>query len=254
MPLPLSLPLSRNRRSTGQGGGVLVWILIAVALFAALSYAMMRDSGSGMAARTMSAAQARLAATEIVAYGSEMRRAVQKLRIRGCGETELDFGNTVWTRGTGALLHPPGHNDGAPATGCSVFAPDDGGLQPKILPASYIVGVLAPGSQAPGHGRIYRHAFPGLGQPDKEEISIAFLQLDAKICMKINELLGIPNPEDSAPQLSINEAGNAYTYHGPFADTGIITDITGVLGGKAAFCAEEQSTSSYSFRQVLLVR
>ncbi|MFA5592904.1 MAG: hypothetical protein WC989_06295 [Micavibrio sp.] len=117
---------SRSRprvRGHGQSGGVLVWILIAVALFAALSYAMMRDGGTGTAARTMTDAQARLLASEIISYGNAVRQAVQKLEIRGCTDLQISFENSVVA----------GYENGTD-TICQVFHPAGGGLGWKAAP------------------------------------------------------------------------------------------------------------------------
>jgi len=85
------LALTRMTALTNQKGGAIVWILVMVALFAALTVALNQGTRSGSA--TISKEQAALAATEILNYGQAMKRAVQTLQINGCADTDLSFEN-----------------------------------------------------------------------------------------------------------------------------------------------------------------
>lgn len=73
-----------------QGGNVLFLILIAVALFAALSYAVTQSSNS--AGNNASAEQAEVAAGQLIQYANLIRFGVQRLQIsNGCSDTEISF-------------------------------------------------------------------------------------------------------------------------------------------------------------------
>ncbi|MFA5593114.1 MAG: hypothetical protein WC989_07355 [Micavibrio sp.] len=218
---------------SSERGGVLVWILIAVALFAALSFAILRDGNSGTATRIMSDAQARLAAIEIVAYGNELKQAVQRLQIRGCSENELDFGNTAWiATTTGEIIQPTGHNPNAPPTGCSIFQPGDGGISARTFPSAFFTTI----SGAPvnyGVARISKASVPGVGVENNQELLYRLSLVNKEICLKINEILGIENPGGLIPET----AGALSLYSGDLGQGAPIADISGKIRGKTAFCA-----------------
>ena len=87
-PIKNSAPLSKT-----QNGSVIFWILIAVGLMAALSYAFMGSSRNSTSMITDTQADAY--ASEIIAYGNEVKSAVKRLRLRGCSDTEISFENNV---------------------------------------------------------------------------------------------------------------------------------------------------------------
>ena len=101
-------------------GNALFLILIAVALFAALSYAV---TNSGRGGGGIDREQSQIEASQILNYASGVRTAVQRMRVaRGCSRTELNFENT-------AMVHPDfwggSTNTNAPTDGsCDVFGPD----------------------------------------------------------------------------------------------------------------------------------
>ncbi|MGH1398730.1 MAG: PulJ/GspJ family protein [Alphaproteobacteria bacterium] len=107
------------KENSNERGNVLFIILIAIALFAALSAVvanMMRGSGGSV---EVSEEKARIYADEIIDYARGIRQAVQELRIsNGCSETEISFENNEVS----------GYINGA-NTECQVFHPDGGGLR-----------------------------------------------------------------------------------------------------------------------------
>ena len=82
-----------QEKGKNETGGAIVWILVAIALFAALNYAVSKGTRSG--ATTISKEQAVVASNEILDYGRAIRQAVQTLQINGCGDTEISFENSV---------------------------------------------------------------------------------------------------------------------------------------------------------------
>lgn len=82
---------SRRNNRQGERGNVLFYILIAVVLFAALSFVvgnMMRGGNADMIAEE----NANLYAGEILDYGRVMRQAVQDMRIsNGCEDTNISL-------------------------------------------------------------------------------------------------------------------------------------------------------------------
>lgn len=114
-----------------QRGNVLFLILIAVVLFAALSYAVTRSSSGG--GKGISDEKARLGASEIEQYVSLLRTEVERLMItNNCTIENLDWRNDYWKRynddpSVGIL-----HNPQTPKAGCAVFS-DHGGSVPASV-------------------------------------------------------------------------------------------------------------------------
>lgn len=72
-----------------QSGNAIVFLLLAIALFAALAYTFMRSGQNSVS--QMNPQQARLAASEILSYANSLSKTVDRLRQRGCSEKQLSF-------------------------------------------------------------------------------------------------------------------------------------------------------------------
>ena len=98
-------------------GNVLFLILVAIALFAALSYAVTQSGRSG---GNVDKELALLQVSNTVQYASSVRQAVSKLRINGCSEREISFENSTVT----LYSNPYAPSDNS----CHVFDPAGGGI------------------------------------------------------------------------------------------------------------------------------
>ena len=109
-----------------EKGNALFLILIAVALFAALSYAV---TNSGRGGSGIDKEQASLAASQITQYGASVATAVQRLKlINGCSNTDISFHYDSDGDGT---LETDGSDDyynNGSSTDCYVFDANGGGL------------------------------------------------------------------------------------------------------------------------------
>ena len=119
-----------------QRGNILFLILLAVVLFAALSYAVMNQREGSKNASTES--QQAIAA-QIIQFGTLLENTVNRLKIsNGCSDTQISFANTVFSGlgGTGTNLT----NTNAPSDGrCNVFDPAGGGMSyPARLDDKYL--------------------------------------------------------------------------------------------------------------------
>src|SRR5262249_36573959 len=77
-----------------QNGNVLFYILIAVVLLAALSYAVALSGRGNFNAVTEE--KAKLLATQIIEYANIMSNAAAQVRLRGIKDTDLCFDNAGW--------------------------------------------------------------------------------------------------------------------------------------------------------------
>lgn len=95
-----------------QRGNALFLILIAVALFAALSYAVTR-TGAGQG--SISREEQLLAFSELDQFNEQLASAISRLvLVNGCALTEIGFTNDIWKRVNGTLFFPPGQNPNTP--------------------------------------------------------------------------------------------------------------------------------------------
>ncbi len=114
--------IHKRKKSTrySQSGSVFFYIFLGVALFGALAYAITR----GVRTQTTSALttqQSRLAASDILNYAQLIERAVQKIRLKGCSESDISFAHDDWPHTQ--YEHTPTAPDK-----CKIFHPDGGGM------------------------------------------------------------------------------------------------------------------------------
>ncbi len=233
-----------------QRGGAAIYVLLGIAMLAGLSYVVTK--GFRFSSSDMSADQTAMAAQEIIDYSSALANGVQKLRLRGCLDTGLDFANSAWTTEGGDVRFLPGHNPNAPTPKCSVFSSNGGaGLQAVTFPVSYTNGVVpTPTNTKLGHGRVFPIAIQGVGTT-ADDLGYQFGRVKMGVCLKINDILGIGNPAGDAPSMA--EMTNV-SYDGAYVGIGTITDTSGgYIAGKNAFCAKT-AAGTYNYWQVLIGR
>ena len=223
-----------------QRGAVFIYILMAVALFAALTYAVSRGNRGGTS--TLTDQQAKLAAQEIIDYGNTVANAVQKLRLRGCTDTEISFENNTYA---GYI------NAGAPTDkSCHVFDVNGGNIQyakspePYFFPSNPIwrrsYGFMR-GTEWQGYGTT-------CGAAECSDLVMILSPLDENLCLQLNKLVGITG---SVPEESIIGGTNftgTYDFQENFGDEALSAV------GKQGACVKATNTGLYSFLQILLAR
>ena len=102
-----------------QKGNALFLILIAVALFAALSYAVTQ---SGRGGSGIDKEQAEFVAAKLFNFTTAFQTGVDRLRLGGCDVEEISFANDVYSSQDGTvIIYPDGHNPNTPADGLSLI-------------------------------------------------------------------------------------------------------------------------------------
>ena len=233
-------------RSSEQGS-ILVVILVAVILFAALSYTVANMMRTGNADK-ISEEKASLYADEILAYAQQMRRAIHDMKIsNGCEDEDISFENTT----VAGYDHSPVATDE-----CKVFHPSGGGLS-YIAPAEQLLASL--GSTPVFYGE---HYFTG--GVNAEDLGTAAHDLiyylpyiSRVICIQLNEKAGIDNPGGEPPV----EGSHGWTtsnlkFVGNYTAGGVQLERSGTMSG----CFEGNSAGStppedtYHFYQILIAR
>lgn len=235
----MSFTPSRRRES----GNVLFWILIATALFGALSYAVadMMRGGGGDSEQEMR----RTYATEILQFTDALRKSVHSMRIDGVDVSAISFENTILT---GSYVNA----SCAAGARCRLFESTGGGLAYQPPETAWLDSRF---SSEPGYGqwlfpsdscvRDYpaQDAADCKGDSvDNEDLMVMLPYVGAKLCMNINTQFGIDNPGGDAPAAADCHGGAEYT--GSFTETYSI-DAPG-LSGKAAGCFKQPAACDAS--------
>ncbi len=157
------------RRS--ENGNVLFLIMIAVALFAALSYAVTSSTRTSPA--SVSKEQAQLIASDLMQYASLMTSGIMRMRASGFQVWELDFVKATPNDGADS-------NTSCKSDACALFSPQGGGV---IYRTTYVDPDFA--YSAGGSGGFYFAGVKNVGGADPELIWFKG-GLTKEICQYIN--------------------------------------------------------------------
>ncbi len=224
-----------------ERGNALIYVLIAIALFAALSMTFSRQTDTSEAGG-LDDSRAELYATQLISYAAQAKSALDQMLFSGAGIDDLDF----------ALPGSGTFEAGAMANKIKrVYHPDGGGLGAGRLPeeaVSYSGTDPAAGWYMGRFNNIEWTATAGT------DVILVAYGINKKICEKINEKVtgtpGIPLMSDSIAETMIDTA-----YHSG-ANTNLTTDPAGapICAGchnRATLCVEDQARNIYGFYSVL---
>ncbi|MCB9990060.1 MAG: hypothetical protein H6867_01610 [Rhodospirillales bacterium] len=242
--------MSSHNRS-GESGGVIYWIFIAIALFAALNFVVSnigRGGGTGMEEL------AHLRASEIIQYASAVQRGIRVMTIEGVDESELCFHAAQW-----------GHNSYEFNPQCTdntnrVFHPDGGSITFQDgVEEWYDVGASAPDAMDWVISARYEVTDAGTDSGGAATVAanadliIATAPLSEAVCNAINSQLDfIPStPPVVAAGTYLALSGNKYT--------GTFSNGAGRIGalGRQRCLAEDDGggdVAFYFFYKVILAR
>ncbi len=223
-----------------QRGSALFLILIAVALFGALSYAITQ---SGRGGGDISKEQVDLEASKIVQWAGLVQAAVNRMiLLQGVDPLMLDYRSPSWVFGNGSY-NCWNQNHTCTTTDCRIFDPLGGGVEAQVFtasgfePASYVPGLPAPGTTQVKQGSIF-----GVGSSAPELLSVTFF-LQPDICNRINKQLGI-NTNFTATSPAIEDVAtsrpdnfNGCMANNDFTSTKVLGDQDARFAGKMMFCA-----------------
>jgi hypothetical protein len=225
-----------------ENGNALFFILIAVALIAALTAVVTRSSDT--AEQSGNIERFRVEASDIMKVAGGMKQAVNNMRLRGTSESELSFNNTFLS----ATLYT---NTNCTNGDCAVYGL--GGGQAYKVPARSWLNQNQ--SASPQFGT---WEFSGENHVDNIETTdselIAYLgHLNRGLCRQINAMLGIPEVSGDVPNDADGFTARGFT--GGFNDDtgdsnyGVINNMSGAETGCFNSAARD-----YTFYQVLIAR
>lgn len=217
-------------------GNVLFLILIAVALFAALSYAVTQSTrGGGNADDETLATEA----AQIVQYAASVAVAVDRIMLMGgYAYTEID------SQGPGS------DNTNCTVDDCRVFSTEKYGV-------SYIAPKekwLVPDTGNPNWGEYRISYFPvnGVGSTGGTDQELVWIlpALKEDLCIEINESLGVTSG-GASPPTATSGINLTIWYTGGSVGGNLLTDAGGVLYAQSTGCFEISGGGEYVFYHVL---
>lgn len=222
-------------------GNVLFLILIAVALFAALSYAVTQSSrGGGNADKERQS----LTASRLLQYGTSLQQAITRMRvINGCSETDISFAQAG---DAGDYDHTPLQPDR-----CRVFHEDGGGATSLNTDDFFGSGGLI----------VMANGISGLGIEGNSELLLFLSGMTAPdLCLAVNDLVGIMNPSGAPPVDDGHDPLAGIEFSGSYAD-GIVGNqdflqntTSNEIQGHPVGCYANTASTAYYFYFALIER
>lgn len=172
-------------------GNALFIILIAVVLFAALTYAITSSSRSK---GDIALEKASLEVSRMLAYTASLRATVMRMSVtNGVAGDAVMYNNNVYTNNSGAKKLTLG----TPANPAAyVFHPQGGGLTAQSFEAMSSTescsygGCVSGGYAQPGHADFYYAKITGVGS-DEADVVIVFRLPTQRACMLFNKAVGV---------------------------------------------------------------
>lgn len=225
-----------------DSGNAMIYVLIVVALFAALSFVLSRNSGTDEQ-QTLSAEKINIYASQIIQVSNQFKQGVDQVLYANDAmgtptQTPMDLLNFCLP-GEVCFTSAPLYNN--------IFHPEGGGMIRPVLQADSVNEVS--NDPAPGW---YVGRFNNVEWTDSaaDDVILAAHQIREDVCARINELLtGSP----AIPQLTveINKVLIDATRHanGPNAD--LDTTNCAACDGRVALCVKNAAGTIWSYYNVI---
>lgn len=235
--------ISANRHRNAQAGNVLVIILIAVALFAALSFVTSTMMRGGARVGTEKAG---IYVSEILTYARSVNEAVRFMRVSNeCADDALSFERSPFD-GTDVDYE----NVSAPTDfSCHVFHSRGGGvasnaMHPEIFDAAYSSDADYGQWVISGSSKIL-----GLGSDSRGELILVLPYLKKPICDILAKRIGqtLPVPVDNVAGIDLTKFVGSYNSIETYGDVDDV--MTGCIN-----ITSSGSAQHYTFFLVLISR
>lgn len=215
-----------------QSGNVLLYVLIAVVLFAALSFLLSRQQDSDSVVGSLDEGKARLRAEDLINYGTTMRTAIENMVVmQNVLPTELNF---VKPGETGY--------DTAPHT-AKPFHPVGGGITQFSNKDEYFTSGSAKRGWVVQQGTNVAWT-----QSTQSDVILTFLDVEESVCREINKRLykstAIPTTTTVTSVAFVNGGGD---------DADFTTTDCPTCNQRSSFCIKD-STGVNAFYNVVLAR
>ena len=157
-------------KQKSQAGNATIYVLILVALFAALSFTLMRQNDNSESG-TLESEKADIIAGQIIAYPFQVKQAIEMMTMTGSEASDLDF------------MLPDDANFNTAPNGDKVYHPEGGGLNPARLPAEAIAQISA---TPPAGWYLGRFNNVEWSPTTEQDVVLTAYQISRQICESIN--------------------------------------------------------------------
>lgn len=217
---------------SSEHGNALIYVLVAIALFAALGFTLARQN-QGADTKKIDKANIELFATEIIGYATQVRSVIDQMSFTGTDIDDYDFTEPG----------EAGFNNGSPIH--KIYHPQGGGLSLATLPEKAINEV----SSSPAAGwYLGRYNNIEWTASTNTEILLSAYQITQAVCSSINEKI---TGSDDIPSVS----GDLEDY---FTDEGSDSELTESAcppcEGYSMLCVSDDSSSMYAFYATMAER
>jgi hypothetical protein len=221
-----------------EKGNALIYVLIAIALFAALSMTFGRQSGSGES-DSLNDDKAELYAVQLINYAGQAKSAVDQMLFSGTRIGALDF----------KLPNQAGFGTGAVN---QVYHPQGGGLTPGLISPEAVAQV---DTDPPAGWYMGRFNNVEWTKTTGQDVILVAYQINKKVCQRINEKItgstDIPAMSDEISKAMINGALHSHGNIDFTTDTDTVGAICTPCDGKPSLCVKSQSGEIYGFYTII---
>lgn len=246
----------RERQGSNESGNALWFLLLAVALLAALTITMTRSSDTSEQSGNVE--MDRIAASEIMRQAKNAGDVVNAMMIKGLSVNDISFENPI----VSGYANPNCTTDS-----CKVFSPSGGGLSYQAPKLAWLDRAE---SASPQYGRWF---FTGtsclqnvgsidparcVDDPASSDLIMVLPWVTARLCKQIDDMVGITAASEQPP----GEAGMAFNdpvdlFVGTFNNGQDIDSWDGKFTGKPTGCFRGSGggpAGGYHFYHVLVAR
>ena len=220
-----------------ERGNALIYVLIAVALFAALSFTLGRQTNTNEAGG-LSDQKADLYATQLISYAAQAKSALDQMGFTGTEANDFDFMlPTDANFNTGSHIH-------------KVYHPAGGGLNPGRIPDSAATSAI---TDPPAGWYMGRFNNVQWTETVGQDVILVAYQIKREICEKINLKVNgsatIPAIDDSIRETMIDD--DLYTGSNVDLSTELAGDICPECDHVPSLCVQNQAGTAYGFYSIL---
>ena len=230
----------------GERGNAMIYVIIVIALFAALTFLMSRQSDTGESG-AVTTEKVNINATTIMQAAATAQQAIEQMTYTGAALGALDF----------ILPSDPDFETEPPSNSLKVFHPEGGGVTiPRLPPDAMADAATTP---APGFyiGRFnnVEWSYPDALSNPIEDVVIVAYKISRPVCERINyQLTGdpvIPVLAKPAREVFIDED----PHHGGANSDFMTADCTGrSCEGIPALCVKDSALDLWAFYSLVLAR
>lgn len=225
------------KQTATQSGNAFLYVLIAVVLFAALSFVLGRQTSDTSEAGTLAVDRTAMAATQIMAYSASVKGIVDQMTATGSLPENLTFEKpSAAGYGTGPYID-------------KVYHPEGGGLVDKALPAAFAANLTNDPPAGWHLGRFNNVEWTPSTAPD---ILVTAFQITRPVCEAINRTLTgaatIPTLGAAARDLLVDDADHGGT------NADLTVAACAACEGLPSLCVKDSTQDIYAYYSVIVGR